>query len=738
MPLVTFALWFALVWGAGWFFFPVARRLFAGVLPDAGLAAGRILFLVIWTLVAFWAGYAGLALRFSALFWMVLALFGLLIWKRDALSMKAEIRIRKRAIWASEAIFLTVFLSFFAVRGFWSDVNGNNGEKSMDSALIGSLVRAEKLPPSNPYAAGARLNSYYYFGHLQSALLTDAIDSHPRWTYNLMCATLPALCFSTLFSLGAALTKRIKGGIFCCVSVLGLGTLQPIYQWLRPQEFGADTIFRLQFFAVSRVIPYSINEFPFFTFNQADLHAHYFALPLALATISLSYSIFCGNKVAIWPATALLAAQILTNTWDFPAYALIVGLAIWGGAHAKNQQVEKTSELEKQKPNSISRLFCSPWARLIFVFGGALLLAAPYLLHLKTAASPPKWLTFPVSPLREWLLLWGVFAAAWLAFLSYSISDSRRYHAFFLGLGAIFGFYALAIPWQKPDPFVLPLIAILLGLSLWGARQLRNEARFLCLLAVAGLCALMWSETTWAGFLGDAKNLGFDDFKRQDTVFKFGLQTWILWGIATSCGAFLTHKKWPSVLKLAFAPALSVMAIASVAVIFGRARNFEKWDGWDAWAHLAPSEKMAAQWLVTHVKPGENLLEAERQEGGDYSPYARYASATGIPTVVGPQAHTFQWSPANSGDAGREWAEVFRRKTLARAIYTVGSAVQRSDWLRSFGVKTIVFGELERQEYGIDALKNLKEDPNLVEVARFDASTNDIDASHRVQIFRVK
>ncbi|HEX8465677.1 MAG TPA: DUF2298 domain-containing protein, partial [Abditibacterium sp.] len=494
MPLFSFCCWLALVWGAGWLFFPFSRRIFGDVLPDGGLAVGRVLFLAIWTLLAFWAGNFGVSTQISAGFWLVLAALGWFFAFKTRTELRADIRTRKRAIWASEAVFLLIFLGFFGLRGFWSDTNGTNGEKSMDSALIGSLARAERLPPPNPYAAGARLQSYYLFGHLETALLTRAVASTPRWTYNLMCATLPALCFSVMFSLGAALSGRLLGGAFVAATVLGLGTLQPLYQWLYPAQFGLNPPFRLDFFAVSRVIPFSINEFPWFTFNQADLHAHYFDFPFALATICLAYAVFRGQKMAIGAAVLVLAAQILTNTWDFPAYAIVVGLALLARPQAANESEAQPTPLQAR------------FGLAVVVVLGALFLAAPYLLGIKTAASPPQKLPQPASPLREWLLLWGVCAAAWWSFLSYSLWKSWAPRAIFLGLGVAVLGLAWKSPWSAPpfpyaaSPWVLPLMGIFLLFSLWGAAKLRDESRFLCFLAVAGLVALAWSETTWAGF----------------------------------------------------------------------------------------------------------------------------------------------------------------------------------------------------------------------------------------------
>lgn len=715
MPALSFCCWFVLLWGAGWLFWPLARRIFGETLPDGGLAVGRVLFLAFWTLVAFWLGHLGVSTRTTTLLWIVLAVVGVAVGVRDKSALAAQVHTRRRALVSSDAIFLGVFLSFFALRGFWSDTDGTNGEKSMDSALIGSLARAQKLPPPNPYAATANLRGYYYFGHLQTALLTNASGTTNRWSYNLMCATLPALCFSTLFSLGAALTRRLLGGAFVAVAVLGLGTLQPIIQWSNIDKFGGlQPPFNLNFFETSRVIPFTINEYPWFTFNQADLHGHYFDFTFALATLCLAYAIFRGRKLALAAASVLLGAQVMTNTWDFPAYGIVVGLATLGGASLFRKAGSPVKPWKRSDLDWLKRL---PVA--VFVVLAALLVAAPYLLNLKTAANRPQWLHQPGSSLREWLILWGPMLVAWLVFTTYSFFKSSRSRLVFLSFCAGFGLLvaseALMTPWwvanrdvYNASSLVLPLILVSLALSVWGSSRLRGRPQFLCFMAVGGLIALLWSEVSWAGFLGDPSNPGPQDYKRQDTAFKFGLQTWMLWGIAASTGAFITLRKWPEVLKCAFILMLPVLAVSSIMPVFGRARHFSRWDGWDGWAHLTPGERQAAAWLQEHTPPGQNLIEAEKADGGDYTSYTRYAHATGIPTVIGPQAHSFQWSPANSGDAGKEWDEVFRRKAAVRTFYTSPDSLAQRDILKRYRVRYIVFGELERLEYGAAALDVLR------------------------------
>ncbi len=858
MPILTFVLWLLLVWASGWFAFPLLRRLCGHALPDGGLALGRITFLVVWGLLAFWLGRIGVPVAVSAGLYFPLAAVGVWGWWRERSSLVEDVRVRWRAVLSAEAVFLCVFLVFFALRGYWSDTNGNNGEKSMDSALIGTLLRAQKLPPENPYAAGARLDSYYIFGHLETALVTKAAGTTARWSYNLMCATLPALCFSALFSLGAGLTRRLDGGVFVAGTILGLGTLQPLYQWFKPggvEPWGLlnvgtllesikqnnwangylTPITHLDFFAVSRPLPNAINEFPWFTFNQSDLHAHYFDFPIEIALMTLAWAIFRApterRRLVLLGASALfLGAQILTNTWDFPAYVMAVGLAFFLSPRQRQSEkcldrTYKMSGIRGKAPSVLpdtlpqtakghsnredstfqtvsekKDVSASNGRRLLALMGAimaAVLLAAPYLLGLNTAARGPSPLPQPASPLREWLLLWAPIATAWTAFCAWATFrfDARWRWA----LGVVVAFVAMAAIWgqatwgypdglnahPQPTPeayaqwfqslnvarLVLPLILWFGFLSSISAYFNRGVTRFLPCLALAGLFAVLWSETTWAGFLGDPNYYAFDDYKRQDTVFKFGLQGWFLWGTAAAAGAYLTLQRWPLALRLAFIPFLWVMGVSSVVDTIGRTHNFDasQRQGWDGWGHMTSAEQEAATWLQTHTPPDVNILEAEQKEGGDYSVYTRYTHATGIATIIGPQAHSFQWSPnpirlhknfdkegqplhldperqgANhdSGETGQEffdrkagaqWDEVSKRKADARTAFTTAKADERLEILKRYNVRYVVWGELERAQYGEQARSLLNRDLKLA--GRFGFASGD-DPVHHVEIFEV-
>src|SRR5687767_3477114 len=128
MPFLTLFSWLLLIWLLGWLALPLARRVWGGEpggesggLPDAGLAAGRMLLILLWTLIACWAGNAGLPARWSVL--LIVPLGALCLWlaRRDWPALKTTISARRRALIISDAVFLSIFFLFLMLRGFWPD-----------------------------------------------------------------------------------------------------------------------------------------------------------------------------------------------------------------------------------------------------------------------------------------------------------------------------------------------------------------------------------------------------------------------------------------------------------------------------------------------------------------------------------------------------------------------------------------------------------------------------------------
>jgi uncharacterized membrane protein len=105
----------------------------------------------------------------------------------------------------------------------------------------------------------------------------------------------------------------------------------------------------------------------------------------------------------------------------------------------------------------------------------------------------------------------------------------------------------------------------------------------------------------------------------------------------------------------------------------------------------------AIEWLMANATAGSVVLEAS---GDPYSEYARIATHTGIPTVMGWANHEGLWR-AND-------PEIQDRLANIRTFYTARDARLAYEVLRKYGVTHVAIGNLERRTY-----------PNADAVARF-------------------
>ncbi|MDT9150879.1 DUF2298 domain-containing protein, partial [Escherichia coli] len=85
------------------------------------------------------------------------------------------------------------------------------------------------------------------------------------------------------------------------------------------------------YWASSRVIPYTINEFPYWSFLYADLHPHLIDLAVVVLIIASCGSLLVATKAptrVIVPALAVLTLTLgaagAINTWDLPTMAVLV------------------------------------------------------------------------------------------------------------------------------------------------------------------------------------------------------------------------------------------------------------------------------------------------------------------------------------------------------------------------------------------------------------------------------
>src|SRR3989344_1614372 len=219
-------------------------------------------------------------------------------------------------------IFLFEEFLFFAGIVFWSYIRAHepstNGlEKFMDFGFVNSILRTTWQPAVDMWFPPLPIN-YYYFGHLVTAVMTEISFVPSSVSYNLMIATLFSFTLTLSFSLGTnilskvvSLRKAFIGGLLTGLIVALAGNLHTIYAFFASYNTDAPVPFwNLQFLFstfpnsywypnATRFIPFTIHEFPIYSFVVSDLHGHVIDIPFVLLTIALLLSLIQNSKFKI-------------------------------------------------------------------------------------------------------------------------------------------------------------------------------------------------------------------------------------------------------------------------------------------------------------------------------------------------------------------------------------------------------------------------------------------------------
>ena len=180
-------------------------------------------------------------------------------------------------------------------------------EKPMDYSFIANFLHQDLLPFKNPWLFGFLLN-YYYLGQLFVSMLTYIISLPPWISYNFAISLISTWAFMVLFEFfgmicllyrTSLLTRnKIKNGLLIFIILLGTSIILFGGNFYYLARVLADNInllvgkkvlnFTSFFYPDStRVIPYTINEYPAYSILLGDLHGHFIALPFIYAFISL-------------------------------------------------------------------------------------------------------------------------------------------------------------------------------------------------------------------------------------------------------------------------------------------------------------------------------------------------------------------------------------------------------------------------------------------------------------------
>lgn len=697
---------------------------------------------------------------------IVLFLLGLIVnLRNDELGIRNYGRkgIREKKYWKQGSILFLEELFFLIALLFWSWVKGHEPsirglEKFMDFGFMQSILKAQFFPPADMWYAGLPIN-YYYFGHMVVAVLTKLSGLDLAYTFNLMLATIFALTLTMSFSIGVQLVRigrigsprrifgeagqigrisQIGAGLLTAFLVTMAGNLQTLYAFTRgytgdsvkpfwdllwniPPTMGVHELWgklgegmNTYWYAnATRFIPYTIHEFPSYSFVVSDVHGHVLSIPFILLAIALLVVLFdffqqretnhelgirnYALKIGFY--AFLVGVLLMTNALDGPIYfGLFLVLFI----------LHNSKFLLREKKEWVT--FGLTIAVVTLIAG---LTSLPFLVHFKSFVTglavncPPAFLAntkfgpllfegvekCQVSPLWMWLLLWGFFVYCGGWFVATKFKFFRNHEM---------------------------------------STKMTQIEFLLIVFFVFSLALVIFPEFF---YFKDIYPMHF----RSNTMFKLGYEAFILFSIVSGYtivsmifGNSSPHAEkseipfasWRTKFKILNTKRLfflflfpllflvSIYPIFSVRSYFNGLKNYEGLYGFNWMVREYQDDWQAIEWLreetsnkrqetcenfflfrVSCPMSHDVIVEAD---GDSYTDYARISAFTGIPTIIGWPVHEWLWRGT--------YDVVAPRREEVRTIYESEDIDETKKILAAYGVRYIVVGKLEREKY-----KNLAE-----------------------------
>ncbi|AKB56073.1 hypothetical protein A9239_05075 [Methanosarcina sp. A14] len=669
-------------------------------LADRGYSAARTLGIVLVTYLAwlfsFLCGFNRRTILISVL--LLCLISGIVYRKQRTLP-------EKKILLSNELVFAASFFFFLLIRMYLPKIYRH--EKFMDFAFLNAVMRTSSFPPADPWFAGGSLDFYYYFGYLAVGAPGKLFSVEPSMLFNLAIALTFALSFNLLFGFGYNLTHgKIRYGFLTALFVILLGNLQGVKEFISMYLIKETTIVGY-YWSSSRVIPYTINEFPYFSFIHGDLHSHMIAIPFQLLVLAFLLNIYLrkdSNRVfesilELLIFSVSLGFLFLSNSWDFPIYfslTFAVVFAFYYGYYIRSKSLYIQNK-------SLSRSVTGFLETVLSVFALSLLPYLPFYLSFKPQAAsgfdfvPPELRT----TIGEFLILFSLFLFLTLSFLITRLESRRKIQYFLLWIG-ISAFLAkeLSIP-------LLVILLPLLALSLYSFQKdltERSSAGFVSLLIAVAVFLALFCEII---FLDDPIS---GNFARMNTVFKFYIHLWTFLAIAASYSFYQLYFRYRAFPKNNLPTnrvygkkvwTVSLMLLVLSCSVFPVVATFTRiedmnakpaLDGMEYMKELDRGDYDAIKWIQENLSGTPIILEASSDDSS-YSYISRVSANTGLPTVIGWARHEQFW--------GRDDTEIRARFEDVNTIYSTSSKKKALELMNKYNINYVYIGQLERQMYDI-------------------------------------
>ncbi len=774
--------WLLILWLLSISVYPILRYLFSS-LPDKGYPIARIAGMALlaffsWLFANLGFSYTRVEI---AVVWGGLLIISFLFTLKQKEELKKEIKSYWKYYILIEVIFLIAFVLGLLIRfgnpDLWHISKG--GEKPMDFAYFNAILKSVAFPPYDPWFSGGYLN-YYYFGFVLVGTLVKLLGIVPSFAYNLILPTILGILvvggFSISWNIYLLNDRRrdnekpvspwiigLAGGSF--LAILGnMGMIQMILVGLSKLgalnanlAFDTGKFFQkigwgIQGFFLSisgQSLPYylsdyywwpgrviraigeiePITEFPFFTFIYADPHAHYFSLSLAtlILTVILSLVFFFKKQskslikfgLNIVFAGIVVAMIYMTNTWDYPVYLTFTAIALILGII--NFYEPFLIKIEIKWKDALEKIFIVFIALLMLFLSFKIAVYFYDYWNIAGYSSVKPWdgqTTSIANYLTQWLLF-IVIIFIWLIWeTKLWLMDTPAQYLLILkeNMWAVIG---------------IPLLSLIAILALWLVGGVKIAwiviplGIWIVLLLVLKKNSL--SKQIGLFLAGSALFLTLmvevivlnGDIERMNTVFKFYLQAWTLFSIASAVALgwllsinHLWKIKWQ---KLFNTLMVILLFLSMLFPIIGTSAKIRDRMSINAPHTLDGMKYMLSasyydqdqqidfdedyqliQWMQQNIEGTPNIVEAQIHEyywGGRISIY------TGLPTVLG-----WNWHQRQQRGVLQD-AEVWQRDADVENFYNSLDRAFIETFIEEYNIQYIVVGKLERafyETYGID------------------------------------
>ncbi len=655
--------WYLVLFCIGIIFFGITKRVFGGFI-DSGYAFSKTLGILLLSYGMFILGnFRILPFHIFSLFFLLIIAFVV----GYAIPHKTKKRLNINLIVGEELLFIISLVFLVCIRGQEPSLRGL--EKFMDFGFINSIMRSTYFPPLDMWYADLPIN-YYYFGHLSGAVLIKLSGIQASVGYNLILATIFAQaitmgfsCVATIiFAFGKKMRTSVLFGLLGTFIINFGGNLHTLYLFTSGYSPDDPVPFweilsnynpaKYWYPNATRFIPFTIHEFPSYSYVVADLHGHVFDIPFVFLTLAILFIFFTnrGYNKAYSPTlnhyvlTVILgfmtAVHYMTNAFDGPIYLLLCGvlfLSLWG--FTKKLLIHLlllfASFVLFSLPFSLN---FKPFATLIGVNCSPSFLTnigklGPFLFEKGNCQPDPLWMLF---------ILWGFF---WISFVLFIWGKSTEHYK------------------EHPvDDFIFILFAF---------------STFLILIPEFF-------------YIKDIYPAHF----RANTMFKLGYQAFIMISIASTY-AFYVIVRQKSVIARIFRVCwilpflfVALYSFYSFPSYYGSLNKRPMLDGASWVVSQFPDDWTIIDYLNKNVKGQPVILEAQ---GDSYTDFNKISAYTGLPTVAGWWVHEWLWR--GTADA------VGARIPEINEIYESTDIGRTKQLLQKYHVQYVVVSTMERQKY---------------------------------------